>query len=155
MSSVLGRMNVSRLVSLVGAGLTAIAIFVPWIYGFSPPINKNLDVLTIASPNLFDLALRSDYLYLLAVPAGAALGAAYALIPGLRWKWLEVSLTAMALLLIVVPVFAFGIQYENPTGLYLDGKFVAFTTTLGPGSRVTELSATAYLFALLAAALSD
>ena len=148
-------MNISRLLALAADILTAIAVFVPWIYGFSPPINKNLDVILLASPNLLDLALHSNYSYLLAVLVGLILGVAYCLMPDIRRKSLEVGLAATTLLLTLGPSFAFGTQYGESTGLYLDGAFVAYSTSLGPGSRVMELGATAYLFALLSAAFSD
>ena len=55
----------------------------------------------------------------------------------------------------MIPSFVFGGQYGGSLGLFIDGRFVAYQTTLGPGSRIIELSSALYFISFLATVLTD
>ena len=152
--SVLERFSVRQLLALLGDVAVAAAILVPWIYGFSPPIGPSHQISQIAAPNLLDLALHSDYGYLIIVPLCLLPGLAFV---GLfkRRRSLELVAIVAAFVLSFVPTFEFGLQFGSAIGLIYNGSYVSFSLTLGPGSRIMEVGTALYFICMFVVLISD
>ena len=151
---VMHRLSVRQLLAAVGEVSVAFALVVPWIYGLSPPTGPNHVVNVVASPNLFDLALHSDYGYLLLTPLGLIPGLAFVLLPK-RKRGPELLIMISAFLLAFLPSFEFGIQFGGAFDLTMDGKVVSYALTLGPGSRVMEVGTALFFICFLIVLLSE
>jgi hypothetical protein len=154
-SRFLARVGIKELLALIGDVSVAIAIFVPWIYAFSPPTGPSQQISTVATPNLLDLVGHSNYGYLVMVPVALVFGIIYVGLPRRGKKGLRVAIIACAFALSLVGNFVFGTQFGSAVGLLLNGNYVSYSLSLGPGSRVMELGSAMYFITLFATLLSE
>lgn len=148
-------MTFRQVLAFGGVVVTAVSMFVPWIYAFSPPSGPNGEISMVASPNLIDLVFHSNYGYLWTITLSVAGGILFLVVPARVGKVVRVPALAAALGLSSIPGFIFGLQYGAAFGLILDGSYVSYSITLGPGIRLIELSSGLFFLALFAEIFSD
>ena len=154
-SKILLQFNFRELLMIIGDVSLAASLFIPWIDAFSPPSGPDLKIILVASPNLFDLVLHSDYGSLVLMPMALVFGVLF-LAPKMRKRrGVRMAIITGALVLAFLGNFAFGIQYGGAIGLVMDGQYVSYSISLGPGTRVAELSSAMYFLTLLAMVFSD
>jgi hypothetical protein len=124
-----------------------VAIFLPWIFGFSPPTGPNYTISLVATPNLIDLVVHCGYPILVAIPVALALGVAFVLIPQRGGKRGKVFLIASAFALTIVSSIIFVVQFGDI--LMWDGTAVSSSTIYAHGLRVIMVSSVFYLLSLL------
>ncbi|MGD0396331.1 MAG: hypothetical protein ABSB26_05395 [Nitrososphaerales archaeon] len=151
----LANMRVRELLALIGDLINLVAIFVPWIYGFSAPSGQSLQVSLVAAPDLVDLILHSNYVYLVGIPVGLAFGLGFALTSMRTRKLEKVILICLAFALCLFANFMFGLQFGSAIDLVMDGKYVSYSITLGPGSRLVQVSSSLYFFSLFIMILTE
>ena len=147
--------RVREILALLAGIFGAISVFVPWIYGFSPPAGPSQAVTLVASPNMLDLILHSNYGYMVAIPFGILAGFAFALTPQTTGRALKTILILTAFVLCLGGSFVFGLQFGSAYGLIMNGSYVSYNITFGPGSRLMELATTLYFFCLLMMVISE
>jgi len=147
-------LTVRQVLAIVGDIVIVIALLVPWIYGLSPPTGANHEVNVVAAPNLFDLALHSNYGYLLVVPLSLVPGVIFSILPN-RKRGPELVIMITAFLLAFVPSFDFGSQFGAAFDLILNGNVVSYALVLGPGSRLMEVGNALYFICFFIVLLSE
>jgi len=154
-SRVLGEIRIRDVMMLVGDGSLALSLFVPWIYAFSPPVGPSLQISLVTAPDLLDIVAHSSYGCLVLVPVALAFGIVFFAPPLNRERSLKIAMVAGALVTSFLGNFIFGIQFGAAIGLVMDGSYVSYSVTLGPGTRIAELATAMYFLTLLVLIFTD
>ena len=152
---IFGQMGARDILMLVGDVSLAVSLFVPWIDAYSPPSGPNLAITLVASPNLFDLVFHSNYGYLVLMPVGLVFGMLFLVPRAKKNRMFRGAMVTCALVLAFLGNFAFGTQFGAAIGLIMNGSYVSYSITLGPGTRVAELTTAMYFLTLLAMIFTD
>ena len=149
------KLGMAEIFIAVADVITAIALFLPAIYGYSTPSGPNGYMTVAASPNFLQLAFESRFWYLSLILVGLLVGLVSFFRVGAFEGWKAPALVLAALLLTYVPSFVFGMDYTNNPQLYLNGKVVSFLTTAAPGGNVLSIGSLFYFGGLLLVFMRD